>query len=64
MKNKGTRNRTVIGAYAVTFNKRSLFIYKTISEIRGYFIRRTNWVRIIINEEYKNIIPEFKANVK
>lgn len=65
LKNNGSRNRTVIGAYAVTFNKRSLFIYKTMAEqLKGYFIRRKNWVKIMINEEYKNIIPEFKMNVK
>lgn len=33
----------VIGAYGATFNKRSLFKYRSITECRGYFIRKLNW---------------------
>jgi len=34
----------VIGAYGVTFNKRALFLYKSITHINGYFIRKINWL--------------------
>ena len=37
----------VIGAYAFSFGKRALFIYKTLTQIKGYFIRKTKWMEII-----------------
>jgi hypothetical protein len=30
----------VIGAYDLTFNKRSMFIWRAVSYIEGYFIRK------------------------
>ena len=33
----------VIGAYGVTFNKRAVIIYTTITRCYGHFIRKTNW---------------------
>ena len=36
-----------IGSYGVTFNVRSHFIYKTSKVCSGYFIRKTNWLKII-----------------
>ena len=45
MKNKD------IGAYYLTFDKQSSFIYKTIRDCWGYFIRRKSWKEIISNEE-------------
>ena len=33
----------VIGAYQCTFNKRSNFIYKTVSICQGYSIRKNSW---------------------
>lgn len=36
----------VIGAYGVTFNKRALYIYKTVTTCQGYFIRKKNWLDI------------------
>lgn len=41
------RNSNVIGAYPVTFNKRSIFIYKTVTECKGYSIRKFNWQKIM-----------------
>ena len=54
----------MIGAWAVTFGKRALFIYKTLTQITGYFIRKTNWLVIINNPEYKDLIDKFKENIK
>lgn len=45
-KNSAAR-ANVIGAYGATFNKRSLFKYRTVSECKGFFIRKLNWLRII-----------------
>ena len=56
--------RNVIGAYAVTFGKRALFIYKTLTQITGYFIRRTNWMQIINNDEFSDLIKQFKDNIR
>lgn len=45
-KNSAAR-ANVIGAYGATFNKRSLFKYRTVSECKGFFIRKLNWLSII-----------------
>ena len=37
------RNSNVIGAYAITFDKKSQFIHKTVTECHGFFIRRNKW---------------------
>ena len=36
-----------IGAYGTTFNKRTLFIYKMTEELIGYFIKKSNWYKIL-----------------
>ena len=36
-----------IGSYGATFNKRSHFIFKTINQCNGYFIRKLNWLKVI-----------------
>lgn len=36
----------VVGAYECTFNKRSIFVYKTISICKGYSIRKHQWKEI------------------
>ena len=64
------QNSNVIGAFACTFNKRSVFIYKTISLCHGYFIRKLEWQNILSeNESIGEIIKEeiaddFKFNIK
>ena len=37
----------IIGAYGATFNKRSTFKYRTITECKGFFIRKLKWQEII-----------------
>jgi hypothetical protein len=49
----------VIGMYAVTFFKRSQFIYRTCKTCSGYFIRRFNW-REILKDNDKHLCDEFK----
>ena len=41
------KNKCEVGAYEVTFNKRSLFVIRTTSVCTGYSIRRTNWKKVI-----------------
>jgi hypothetical protein len=41
--------KNVIGAYPVTFNKRCLFIYKTVSTLKGFFVRKKRWLEMINN---------------
>ena len=43
------KDSNVIGAYGVTFNKRSIFIYKTYTECKGFFIRKTKWLELMDN---------------
>jgi hypothetical protein len=38
------KDSNVIGAYQCTFNKRSMFIYKTVTVCKGYSIRKVNWL--------------------
>lgn len=60
----------MIGAYACTFNKRSIFIYKTITNCQGYFIRKLEWQNILSeNSSIGSIIREeisedFRVNIK
>ena len=37
----------VIGAYGVTFNLRSQFVYMASTQINGYFIRKSMWYMIL-----------------
>ena len=37
----------VVGMFGVTFHKRSQYIYRTVTNTEGFFIRRKNWKKII-----------------
>jgi len=52
-----------IGAYGMTFKKRSEFIYKAKSDCEGYFIRRKNWITIFNNTDNDEIISLVKARL-
>ena len=55
-------NRTMVGAYNCTFNKRTMFLYRCRSECKGYFIRKINWLECIkMDSEIENYI---KKNVQ
>ena len=51
----------VIGAYDLTFNKRSMFIYRSMSYIEGYFIRKQDWMELI--NDYSSIGLCIKRNI-
>lgn len=49
----------VIGAYNLTFNKRSLFVYRTFKECEGFSVKRNNW-KILIEDhpEISNLLKD------
>jgi len=56
------KNKCAIGAYGVTFNKRSLLVFRTASVCTGYSIRRTNWKQVI--NDHPEISSLLKEQVK
>lgn len=58
------KGHTCIGAYEVTYNKRTLFIYKTVEICWGYFIRKQNWINIMSNEDNKSFIYDAKTKIR
>lgn len=42
----------MVGAYNVSFNKRSVFIYKCSTDCQGYFIRKENWHVILAKDKH------------
>ena len=54
----------VVGAYNMSMGKRTKFIYKASSYCSGYSIRRSNWVKIVQEEDYmnltRNLVQSFK----
>ena len=53
-----------IGAYNVTFNKRSKFVYRTYYKCEGYSIRRSLWKIKVMSEEHEQIVETFKKTIK
>jgi hypothetical protein len=51
----------VIGAYDLTFNKKSMFIYRAMTYIEGYFIRKDIWMGLI--DEYLAVGICIKRNI-
>ena len=40
-------DKCVIGAYGITWNQRAQFNYITGSPVKGFFIRKEKWVKIL-----------------
>lgn len=36
-------NKVIIGAYNCTFNKKTIFVYKSVSDVSGYMLRKQPW---------------------
>ena len=45
----------LLGAYNLSANKRTKYIYKTNTTCTGFFIRREHWFEVLNNEEYGEI---------
>lgn len=39
--------KTVVGAFNVCFDKHQMFIYKTVTQCSGYFVRKLRWKQIM-----------------
>lgn len=55
---------TAIGLFGATFNKRSEFIYKTISHVESFFIRKVKWIKILNDKDNKSFIAILKNHIK
>jgi hypothetical protein len=58
------RNSVIVGAYNVSFNKRSKYIYRTHTYCEGYTIRKTNWHIIMSDEEHSLLGNMLKKRIK
>ena len=56
------KNCNVIGAYGVTFGRRSMFLYRTLTTCHGFFIRRIEWRGLM--DEHAEISQHLKDAVK
>jgi len=41
----------IIGAYEMTLNRRTEYVYKTLDHCQGFFIRRRNWKNLLTDHE-------------
>ena len=55
------RNSNVIGAYNVSYNVKSEYIYRTVSQCHGFFVRKRAWYNILKNHDQMARI--FKAKI-
>ena len=53
-------NKSVIGAYEMTFFRRSAYIYTALRKLEGYFIRKSHWKTIVSD---KNLEMVLKRNI-
>lgn len=51
-------NRSVLGTFEVCFDKRMLFIFKTYSECKGFFIRKLNFQKL--EQEFSEFYQSIK----
>ena len=54
-------DKCIIGAFGATFNQRAAFIYKSMSPIEGFFIRKEAWQNAL--EENDSIGRSMKQNI-
>jgi hypothetical protein len=53
------KNSNVISAYECTYNLRSEWIYKTITECTGFSIRKKNWLNLLMC--HHDIVDELRS---
>ena len=51
-------NKVVIGAYNCAVNKKTIFIYKAVSDVSGYMLRKEIWQDLM--NDYGEISDYFK----
>ena len=56
------KDKAIVGAHDVTFCKQSQFVYTTLTNIEGFFIRRENWYEILC--ENPDIAPQIILKIE
>ena len=51
----------VIGAYNVVFNQKSVFVYASLTKVKGFTIRKDKWMEIM--GEFPKLELGFKKNI-
>ena len=59
-----THQCNAVGAYGVTFNRKSHFIYKVVSDSEAYFIRQNNWSTMINSFDNKQLKQSIENKIK
>ena len=60
---KSNQIGNAIGAYGVTFNRRSKFLYKTVTDCKGQFIRKKYW-QLVLNEIDADLCKSIKIQIR
>ena len=55
-------NKCLIGGYNCTFNKKTLFVYKSKTDVSGYMLRKQVWLELM--NEYGIISEYFRQNIE
>jgi hypothetical protein len=53
----------VVGIYNVTFDKKTIFIYRVKAEFEGFSIRRENWKDIIFSSDFEDISKMIREKI-
>ena len=61
---QNNESANIIGAYGVTFNIRSKFIYRTASFCEGCSVRKTKWMTLMEDDDHKIISYHLKKQLK
>lgn len=56
------KDRVALGAYHITFNRSSNYVYKSANLCQGYSIKRARWMEIIKNAN-EHISLSFKQQI-
>ena len=54
----------IIGGYNLCFNNRSKFVYKTYSLCQGYSMRKSNWKKILEDDDHVVLSQLLKKKIK
>ena len=52
----------IIGAYECTFNKKTIFVYKSKTDVKGYMLRKVLWQHLM--NDHGKISEFFKENIE
>ena len=56
------RDKCIIAAFGVTFDNRSQYIYKAVTNCHGFFIRKENW-KTLLSEQDQTIVKLLKRSI-